>query len=209
MTHSLHFITGCSGSSSTYWIHVRCTTCLTEVLLLGMSHWPSLSLLSSRMVHLFIFCLLSFFRLHFFRNLREYRILVCGGDGTVGWLLDAIGAVLLLVFCFCGDKDFLRLVTLKKILWISDKEALPVRPPVAVLPLGTGNDLARCLRWGGGTTANGAPIICFICILKEWQVEKIEGSVTVTKKNQKKKKNTSELLLLLLTATLRLKLRWN
>lgn len=48
------------------------------------------------------------------------RILVAGGDGTIGWILNEIVR----------------------------KKIQPI-PEVCILPIGTGNDLSRILGWGG------------------------------------------------------------
>ncbi|CAF0745439.1 unnamed protein product [Adineta steineri] len=58
--------------------------------------------------------------LNIYASLTNTRICICGGDGTVGWVLSH------LVDTFPALQN----------------------PPASILPLGTGNDLSRVLCWG-------------------------------------------------------------
>ncbi|KAL3278720.1 hypothetical protein HHI36_016251 [Cryptolaemus montrouzieri] len=70
--------------------------------------------------------------LYVFRNIQNYKILVCGGDGTIGWVLQCLDNV--------------------------GQDSQCSSPACAIVPLGTGNDLARVLRWGPGYSGGEDPL---------------------------------------------------
>lgn len=83
-----------------------------------------------------------------FLALTRLRILVCGGDGTVSWIISSLEQMKL------------------QRKW----------PPIAILPLGTGNDLARMHGWGGGYNNESLLTILeqisesYISLLDRWEV---------------------------------------
>lgn len=54
---------------------------------------------------------------------ENMRVMVAGGDGTVGWVLGSLGQ-----------------------LYGESREPIL---PIGIIPLGTGNDLSRSFGWGG------------------------------------------------------------
>ena len=83
-----------------------------------------------------------------------FTVLVCGGDGSAAWVLGAIERA--------GLKGW---------------DGAPYRPAVALLPLGTGNDLARVLGWGKGVRLDAlrrrlASLDCTrVAMLDRWRLK--------------------------------------
>lgn len=57
---------------------------------------------------------------HLYRHLKNVSILICGGDGTVGWILSTL----------------------------AEYQSPSFNPSISICPLGTGNDLSRVFGWG-------------------------------------------------------------
>jgi diacylglycerol kinase (ATP) len=79
-----------------------------------------------------------------------FSILACGGDGTVGWVLSALDE---------SQMQYMDFVS------------------VGVIPLGTGNDMARFLGWGIGYRGESlAPTIQSLAnsetrLLDRWKID--------------------------------------
>jgi hypothetical protein len=101
-----------------------------------------------------------------FSVLSRFQLLICGGDGTVSWIISAL-----------------------------EKMNLKRWPPIGILPLGTGNDLSRIHGWGGGYDNESLLLIlkqisdAYISMLDLWEV-----NITSTTKKGKKRKEVKSFI---------------
>ncbi len=95
-----------------------------------------------------------------FSVLTRFQLLICGGDGTVSWIISAL-----------------------------EKLELKRWPPIGILPLGTGNDLSRIHGWGGGYDNESLLLIfrqiseAYISLLDLWGV----NITSMSKKGKQRK----------------------
>ena len=63
----------------------------------------------------------------------KLRCIACGGDGTINWVMNLLSDL------FSSDGS--------------------VKPPLAIIPLGTGNDMSNSIGWGTGTSSGSLKYI--------------------------------------------------
>uniref|UniRef100_H2XSS8 DAGKc domain-containing protein n=1 Tax=Ciona intestinalis TaxID=7719 RepID=H2XSS8_CIOIN len=110
------------------------------------------------------------FRLKMFRKFETFRILICGGDGSIGWVLSEM-----------------------------DKLNLNNKAQVGVLPLGTGNDLAQVMGWGN-VCDDDTQVPALIekyeksstKLLDRWSILAYEGTIPISTGINMKIENTPE-----------------
>jgi diacylglycerol kinase (ATP) len=103
-----------------------------------------------------------------FKDVPNFKVICCGGDGTVGWILETM-----------GELEQKSIMTKKNYNFfpILDTVEMMSQPAIGVIPLGTGNDLARCLRWGGGYEGESIPKLldritrASLVMLDRWSID--------------------------------------
>jgi diacylglycerol kinase (ATP) len=96
---------------------------------------------------------------------KDLKIIACGGDGTAGWVLSAMDEI-----DFGGDP-----------------------PAIAMIPLGTGNDLARSFGWGGGYIVDEEPMKDFLDKVINGSVIKMDRwSIATTRRSESNRKEADK-----------------
>jgi hypothetical protein len=96
----------------------------------------------------------------------RFRVLVCGGDGTVAWALSMIDELCLLQQCSVG-----------------------------VLPLGTGNDLSRVLNTGGSFSVRRQLLTDIVSVVAGTRRPSLDTTIDMTGTADAKKLTIHQLLM--------------